>query len=169
MSVSTPILIPQGTWSVDAAHSDVEFKVTDLTELFATIKGRFTDFEGTIEAAESLESTEARGVIKVASVNTDQPQRDEHLRSPDFFEADRYPEIRFASKSIEQVGDETLRITGTLNLKGQDQDVELQTRVLGSGRDPQGRERVVFDSTGELGWGPMNVQLVLSVSAVKVA
>src|SRR3712207_9340857 len=112
MSVITPVLIPQGTWNVDTAHSDVEFKVTDLNQLFATIKGRFTDFEGAIEAGESLESTQARGVINVASVSTDQPQRDEHLRSPDFFEADRYPEIRFASNGIEPVGDGVVRIRG---------------------------------------------------------
>ena len=169
MSVSTPVVIPQGTWAIDTAHSDVEFKVTDLHQLFATIKGRFTEFEGTIEAGETLADTRARGVIKVASVTTDQPQRDKHLRSPDFFEADTYPEFRFESRSIERVGEDTLRVTGTLNLKGQDQDVELETRVLGTGQDPQGQERIVFDAGGELGWGPMTVQLVLNVSAVKAA
>ena len=158
--------IPAGTWNVDPAHSTIRFEVEDLSDLFATISGRFTDFEGTIEAGEDPESVKASGVIRTASVTTDQEQRDAHLRSPDFFDAASFPEIRFESDRVELAG-ETLRIVGTLTMKGVGQRVELEGRLLGQGTDSSGNERIVFDGAGEIGFGPMTVKIAVNVSAAK--
>jgi polyisoprenoid-binding protein YceI len=157
-------LIPAGTWTVDPVHSHVGFQVHDTSDFFKTITGRFTDFEGVIEGGEHAT---ARGVIKVDSVNTDQPQRDEHLKSPDFFEAASNPEIRFESKSIETVGENKLRVDGTLTIRGSAQDVSLETTFHGAGADNDGNERIVLDAGGEIGFGPMRVKLTVDVSAVK--
>src|ERR1700684_2982359 len=90
-STATATALPTGTWQVDKVHSSVEFQVKHLG--IATVKGQFTDFEGTLESGP--DGAKAYGTVKVASVDTREPQRDEHLRSADFFEAEPYPEITF--------------------------------------------------------------------------
>ena len=87
-----------GTWAVDPAHSTVEFSVKHLG--IATVKGVFREFEGSLVIGEDLASASAAGTVKVASVDTNEAQRDEHLRSPDFFDATTYPELTFASTAI---------------------------------------------------------------------
>src|ERR671935_917752 len=91
----TATAIPTGTWSVDPAHSKVGFAVKHMG--IATVRGEFTEFEGTLEIAEDLSSAKAYGTVSAGSVDTNEPQRDAHLRSPDFFDAEQYPELRFES------------------------------------------------------------------------
>src|SRR5512134_3480549 len=97
--------IPAGTWTVDPVHSKVGFAVKHMG--VATVRGEFRDFEGTLEIGDDLESARAHGTVKAASVDTNQEQRDEHLRSADFFDAENHPELRFESKRIEALDDET--------------------------------------------------------------
>ena len=111
MSTTAITAIPTGTWNVDPAHSSVEFRVKHLG--IATVKGAFREYEGHIEVGEDTASTRAWGTIKAASIDTGEPKRDEHLRSPDFFDADRYPEIRFASTRVAHVEGGTYRVWGT--------------------------------------------------------
>jgi polyisoprenoid-binding protein YceI len=85
-TITTPI--PAGTWAVDPSHSSVEFTVKHMG--IATVRGRFREFEGRIEMGEDLASSRAYGKVKAASVDTNEPQRDEHLRSPDFVDVERY-------------------------------------------------------------------------------
>ena len=89
------IRVPTGIWDIDPAHSSVEFQIKHM--MIATVKGRFTDFEGTIVAAPDIADSSVRGVVRTASVDTNEPTRDAHLRSADFFDADHYPEITFES------------------------------------------------------------------------
>src|SRR5437764_888580 len=98
MSTTTSLstVIPAGTWAVDPAHSKVGFAVKHMG--IATVRGEFTDFEGTLEIGEDLSTARAYGKVKAASVDTNEPQRDEHLRSGDFFDAANYPELTFESK-----------------------------------------------------------------------
>src|ERR1700689_827978 len=105
-TATTPL--PAGTWKVDPVHSSVEFQVKHLG--IATVKGQFTEFECTLEAGP--EGASAYGTVKTASVNTREPQRDEHLRSADFFEVERYPEIGFRSTAIRPAGDDEFEIDG---------------------------------------------------------
>jgi polyisoprenoid-binding protein YceI len=182
MSTSTTTIIPTGTWTVDPAHSKVGFAVKHMG--IATVRGEFKEFEGTLTIGEDLSSAIASGTVKVQSVDTNEPQRDEHLRSADFFDAAAHPELRFESTGIEALDDEEFRITGKLTIHGVTNDIVLHADVLGTDIDPWGNERVGLEITGQLSRGDYDmkfnqalgsgnmlvadkVKLALDVSAVK--
>jgi polyisoprenoid-binding protein YceI len=181
-SVST--VVPTGTWKVDPAHSTVGFAVKHMG--IATVRGEFTEFEGTLEIGEDLATARAYGTVNVESVDTNEPQRDDHLRSPDFFHAEEHPELRFESTRIEALDDEEFRITGNLTLHGVRNEVVLHADVQGTDIDPWGNERVGLEITGQLSRGDYGmkfnqalgsgnmlvadkVKLALDISAVKQA
>lgn len=139
--------IPAGRWQVDPAHSSVEFRVKHM--MIATVKGRFTQFEGVLEAGEDR-SVQARGTVQAASIDTQEPRRDEHLRSPDFFDVATYPEISFLSTDILSTGDAGLRVKGELTIHGVTKPAELTGRVQGAGVDPWGNQRVALEVYGEI-------------------
>lgn len=147
---ATPTRVPTGTWAVDPVHSRVEFQVKHLG--IATVRGHFAKFGGTLEIDEDR-ATKAHGSVEVASVNTNDEGRDAHLRSPDFFDAEQYPEITFTSREISRTGDETFEITGDLTLHGVSQELTLQAEISGTEQDPWGNERVGLEVTGELSRG----------------
>ncbi|MER6299781.1 YceI family protein [Kitasatospora sp. NPDC001539] len=133
-----------GDWTVDAAHSEIGFSVRHA--MVTNVKGRFTEYDGKLhlDGAEPANSS-AELVIKVASIDTNQAQRDEHLRTGDFFAADTYPEIRFRSTSAEALGDDSYRMTGELTIKGTTRPVVLDLEHTGSATDAYGAERVGFE------------------------
>jgi polyisoprenoid-binding protein YceI len=116
----------------------------------ATVRGHFKEFEGTIEAAEDLASSRAYGTVKVASIDTGNPDRDGHLRSPDFFDAERYPEMRFESTRIEHLAGGDYRVVGKLTIKDQTREVSLDGTVNGADEDPWGNERVGVSIRGTI-------------------
>jgi polyisoprenoid-binding protein YceI len=116
----------------------------------ATVRGEFREFEGTIEVGEDLASSRAYGVAKAASVDTNQAQRDEHLRSGDFFDAETHPELRFESRSIEAIDEETLRIAGDLTINGATNEIELEAELLGTGQGASDEERLGLEVVGRL-------------------
>jgi polyisoprenoid-binding protein YceI len=146
-AVASPAL-KTGTWTVDAAHSKVGFAVKHMG--VSTVRGEFGEFEGALEIGDDLASARAYGVVKTASVDTNQPQRDEHLRSDDFFAAELYPELRFESKSIEAVDEETFRITGELSINGVTREITLDAEIEGADVGPEGEDRVGLEVTGQL-------------------
>jgi polyisoprenoid-binding protein YceI len=155
------VSVPVGTWTIDPAHSTIEFRIE---EDIRTIKGRFTDFEGTIEGGESAS---ARGVVRAASLETFEPKRNAHLKSADYFEVERFPEIRFASTSIAAGKDGGIVITGDLTIKEGTFKVELQGRLRGPQQDAHGLERIAIDSSGRTDWGANGVSLSVDVTATK--
>jgi polyisoprenoid-binding protein YceI len=182
MSTTTPTAVPTGTWTVDPAHSKVGFAVKHMG--IANVRGEFTEFEGTLEIAEDLSSAKAYGTVKAQSVDTNEPQRDDHLRSPDFFDVAQFPELRFESTSVEALDDEEFRITGKLTIHGVTNDVVLHADLQGTDIDPWGNERVGLEITGQLSRGDYGmkfnqalgsgnmlvadkVKLALDISAVK--
>ena len=186
MSTITPAatLIPTGTWTVDPAHSKVGFAVKHMG--IATVRGEFTSFEGTLEIGEDLSTARVYGTVKAESVDTNEPQRDDHLRSPDFFDVAQFPELRFESTSIEALDDEEFRITGKLTIHGVTDDIVLHADLQGTDIDPWGNERVGLEVTGQLSRGDFDmkfnqalgsgnmlvsdkVKLALDISAVKQA
>jgi polyisoprenoid-binding protein YceI len=134
------IQVPAGTWKVDPAHSSVAFEVKHM--MIATVRGLFSEFDGTLEAEEDPTASRARGWVNVASIDTGNADRDAHLRSPDFFDADRYPRATFESTRIAHVEGGRYRITGDLTLKDVTREVVAEVTVLGAAEDPWGHERV---------------------------
>jgi len=134
------------TWTLDPAHTLVEFAAKHL--MITTVKGRFTDVSGTIHMDEtdpSASSVEA--VIKAASIDTRTDQRDAHLKSADFLEVERFPEITFRSTKLERVGDAHYRVTGDLTIHGVTKPVVLDVSDEGRTKDPWGGERAGFSAT----------------------
>jgi polyisoprenoid-binding protein YceI len=134
------VRVPTGTWVVDPTHSSVGFSVKHM--MIATVRGRFSDFEGTIEAAEDVSDSRVRGVVRTASIDTNEPTRDEHLRSADFLDVEHYPEARFESTRIEPVGGAHYRLTGNLTIKDVTREVTMDATVEGAEQDPWGKDRV---------------------------
>jgi polyisoprenoid-binding protein YceI len=184
MTTATATTPLTGTWAVDPAHSTVEFSVKHLG--IATVKGVFREFEGALVIGEDLGSATAAGTVKVASVDTNEAQRDEHLRSPDFFDAATYPELTFASTAIRPVDDEAFEIDGEITLHGVTKPITLTAEIQGFEQDPWGNERIGLEVTGQLkrgdfgmtfnqalGSGNMlvsdKVKLSLDISAVEQA
>ena len=140
-------LVPAGTWQVDGAHSGVEFGIKHL--LITTVKGTFGNFEGTIDVAEDG-TAHANGVIRADSIDTNEPTRDEHLRSPDFFDAADFPEIAFESTEIGGVEGNTFRVVGDLTIRGTTRPIELEATFEGAATDPWGQERIGLTVRGQL-------------------
>ena len=157
--------LPIGLWRIDPAHSTVGFEVRDMTHLMATIHGRFTDFDGSLDVTST--GAHAHGTVRVESLTTANAERDADLRSPQFLDAGSTPEIGFESDRIEPTGPNTFRIAGRLTFKGTASDIDLGGVMLGSGRDHKGDTRLAIAATGLLPFGPMQVKLVLDVSAIK--
>jgi polyisoprenoid-binding protein YceI len=179
-ATATATLIPTGTYAVDPSHSRVGFAVKHLG--IATVRGGFGTFEGSLALTD--DGAVATGSVTAASVDTNEPDRDAHLRSPDFFDVERFPEIGFRSTAIRPVDDETFEIAGELTLHGVTRSIALDAEIQGTEVDPWGNERVGLEITGQLnradfgmkfnqalGSGNMlvsdKVKLNLDVSAIK--
>lgn len=147
LSERTTALVAPGSWQIDPSHSSIEFQVKHL--MISKVKGRFTDFAGTLEAGEDGTLT-ASGTIQTASIDTHEPKRDEHLRSADFFEVETYPEISFVSSEIAPTGNTGFRVVGELTIRGITKPVELTGSVEGTGHDPWGNDRVALELRGEI-------------------
>jgi polyisoprenoid-binding protein YceI len=138
--------LPAGTWKVDPVHSSVEFQVKHLG--IATVKGQFKEFEGTLEIAP--DGAVAYGTVQTASVDTREPQRDEHLRSADFFEAATYPTIDFRSTAIRAAGEDELEIDGELTIHGVTRPITLRAELEGTEQDLQGNDRVGLSASAQI-------------------
>lgn len=143
-------------WQIDTAHTNVSVAVRHMA--ISTVRGRFTSgAEGTIEydpQAPEIARVELR--IKAASIDTGDPKRDGHLRSPDFLDAEKYPEITFKSTKIERKGNNDWLAGGDLTIRDVTKPVEVQVETLGVVKDPYVKQRVGFDATGRFDrreWG----------------
>jgi len=130
-------------WNVDNAHSSVKFTVRHM--VFAKVHGRFARWSAAVELDESdWTRSKVSATIEAASIDTGEAQRDGHLRSPDFLDAEKFPTLTFESKKIEKAGGDKYRMTGPLTIHGVTHDVTLDVEFLGSGKDPWGNERAGF-------------------------
>lgn len=132
------------TYQIDKAHSEVAFQVRHL---ISRVRGRFAEFDGTIVFAETdPESGQVAFTIQAASIDTSQPDRDAHLRSEDFFAAERYPTLTFASRSVRATGGNEFAVTGDLTIRGVTREVTLPVSYLGKAKDPWGNVKVAFET-----------------------
>ncbi|HLA18797.1 MAG TPA: YceI family protein [Dehalococcoidia bacterium] len=137
------------TWTIDPAHSSAEFAVKHL--MVSTFKGHFRSLEGTVHLDEANPANSSVAAsVDVASVDTQTPDRDAHLRSDDFFNAERYPKMTFRSTRVEQVDGTNWKVTGELTVRDVTKEVVLDTEYEGRIVDPWGNERIGFTARTEL-------------------
>ncbi|ODS58104.1 MAG: hypothetical protein ABS36_04250 [Acidobacteria bacterium SCN 69-37] len=131
------------TYQIDKSHSEVMFQVRHL---LSKVRGRFSDFEGAIQfSADAPELSSVRLTIQAASIDTNQPDRDTHLRSADFFDVEQFPTLAFESTGITSGGDGRYNVAGTLTMHGVSKAVVLPVSYLGSAKDPWGNEKLGFE------------------------
>jgi polyisoprenoid-binding protein YceI len=181
MSATTLTQIPAGTYAVDPAHSNVGFEVRHMG--IATVRGAFKQFAGQIDA--SGEAPRLEGTVEVASIDTGEVNRDGHLQSPEFFDAQQHPQISFQTTATE-ISENQITLAGEITIKGITKPIELTGTLAENGEDPWGNQRVGFEVEGkidrrdfDLKWNQTlpngnllvanEVKLVVSVSAVKEA
>ncbi|HYJ70307.1 MAG TPA: YceI family protein [Nocardioidaceae bacterium] len=138
-------LVP-GTWQIDPTHTDIGFTVRHL---ISKVRGTFEEFEGEIVIAENPLESEASATVQLSTINTGTAQRDDHLRSSDFFEVDQHPVMRFSSTGVRANGD-GYTLTGDLTVKNVTREIELEVDFLGVGPDPWGGTRAGFEATGKI-------------------
>ena len=137
------------TWTIDASHAEVGFSVRHL--MISTVRGRFGGIAGTVTLDESNPNASHVDVtIDVSTIDTRQAQRDAHLRSPDFFDADNHPTMRFVSKRIKGDVTDEFTIVGDLTIRGTTREVSLDVKAEGRGMDPWGNERAGFSAKGKI-------------------
>jgi polyisoprenoid-binding protein YceI len=159
---------PAGTWKIDPGHSSITITARHL--MVSKVRGNLTDFEGTIHVGERSQDSWVEVSIEAASVNTANPQRDEHMRSPDFLDVENFPKIEFRSTKTELAGANTLRVSGDLTVRGITKPVVLDVEYLGLSIDPFGNNKSHFAATTELDreeWG-MTWNMALETGGVLV-
>src|SRR3954471_15024048 len=132
-----------GDYTIDPAHSRLGFSARHA--MVATVRGQFSEFSGTahVDTANPADSKVEVSIV-ANSINTGQQQRDDHLRSGDFFESEQYPDITFASTDVTRDGDEWT-VTGDLTIKGVTKPVTIPFELTGSAKDPYGNTRIGFE------------------------
>jgi polyisoprenoid-binding protein YceI len=135
-----------GDYTIDPTHSEVGFSVRHA--MVTKVRGQFAEYEGALhlDGSDPAKST-AEVRIKVASIDTNQEQRDGHLRTGDFFDAENHPEITFRSTSAEYLGDDSYRLSGDLTIKGTSKPVSIDFIFNGTATDPYGNQRVGFEGS----------------------
>jgi polyisoprenoid-binding protein YceI len=136
-------------WVIDAAHSEVHFKVKHL--VISTVTGSFDKFEGSMLASkDDFSDAVVEFSADVNSINTNQPDRDAHLKSPDFFDAANHSKLTFKSTAIKKVGDSDYKLTGDLTIRGTSKPVELTAEYGGTTKDPWGNTKAGFELNGKI-------------------
>jgi polyisoprenoid-binding protein YceI len=156
MMTETAVEIPgyvAGTWAIDPVHSEVSFVVRHM--MVSKVRGRFDKFEGTFTTAPNPLDSTVNATIDLSSVNTGEPNRDNHIRSADFFEVESHPTMTFRSTAVRADGGDFL-LDGDLTIRGTTKPVTLKLEINGFGPDAYGGTRAGFSATTEINrteWG----------------
>lgn len=155
-------------WKLDSSHTTVAFAVKHMG--IFTVRGQFKKVAGSIQASEQGVPSQIEVMIDAASIETGEAQRDAHLRSPDFLDAEQYPELRFVSTQIEALGGNQYRIHGDLTIRNVTNPVVLEAELNAPVKDPWGLTRTGATATGVLNrkdWG-LTWNQVLELGALLV-
>lgn len=143
------------SWQLDKSHSEISFSVRHM--MISTARGRFEDFDGKFEVNETDPGqSKIEVTIQAASINTKDGQRDGHLKSPDFFDVEKYPTLSFKSKRVEQVNGQNLRLIGDLTIKDVTKEVALAVEYAGQSKSPWGTVSAGFSAHTKINrkeWG----------------
>jgi len=154
-------------WVLDPVHSELNFKVKHM--MISNVKGEFKDFSVEVDGEDIFNST-LEVKVDVGSISTRNEQREEHLKSADFFDAENYKELTFKSTSFEQTDDDEYKLNGLLTIKGISKEVALNVEYGGIGKDPWGNEKAGFSLDGKINrkeWG-LNWNAALETGGVLV-
>ena len=143
-----------GKWSIDPVHSEVGFSARHM--MVSKVRGRFTEFSGEIITGERPEDSSVTAEISMSSINTSNEQRDQHIRSADFFEVEKFPTMTYRSTAVRLV-DGDFVVDGELTLKGVTKSVPLHLELNGFGPDAYGGTRAGFTATAEINRRDFNV------------
>ncbi|MBA3829803.1 MAG: YceI family protein [Taibaiella sp.] len=136
-------------WNLDAAHSEVQFKVRHM--MITNVTGSFSKFDATVETdGDDLTTVKATFTADVDSISTNNEQRDNHLKSPDFFDATNHPQLKFESTSMEKVDEENYKLHGNVTMRSTTHPITLDVEYGGSLKDPYGYIRAGFTITGKI-------------------
>jgi polyisoprenoid-binding protein YceI len=144
MSDAATTSVPAGTWAVDTAHSTIGFVARHM--MVAKVRGRFKDFTADIVIAENPLDSRVDATVQMASVDTNDETRDNHLRTNDFFDIENHPTMTFRTTSIEPDGDD-YKLNGDLTIRGVTKPVTFDLEVGGAGKDPWGNTKAGFSAT----------------------
>jgi polyisoprenoid-binding protein YceI len=142
---NTATAISTGTWALDPTHTEIGFTVRHL---MSKVRGKFETFEGTLVTADDVTDSRVDVSVDLSSINTGTVDRDNHLRSSDFFEVETHPTMIFTSNGVVEKAPGELVVQGDLTIKGVTKPLELAVEVLGEGGDPWGGTRVGVEATG---------------------
>lgn len=137
--------IEPGVYEIDPAHSSITATARHL--VFTKVRGTFGDFSGTITIADPIEDSKVDAVIQATSIDTRQPQRDEHLRSPDFLDVENFPTLEFHTTKVEPNSSDGFSVHGDLTIRGVRRPVVIDATFLGPQIDPWGNRRIIFEGS----------------------
>jgi polyisoprenoid-binding protein YceI len=145
------------TYTIDYQHSDVSFSVRHM--VFAKVRGHFTKWTADLAFDPANPTASSVSVtMDAGSIDTREAQRDGHLKSPDFLDAEKYPQITFKSTKVEKAGDKKYAVTGDLTIHGTTKPVKLDVEELGGGKDPWGNQRVAFAAKARVDRGDFGLK-----------
>ncbi|WP_268845946.1 YceI family protein [Flavobacterium aestivum] len=135
-------------WEIDPIHSAVHFKIKHLE--IVTLTGTFNEIQGTVEAEENFENAEFSFSANVDSIDTNDQKRDAHLKSADFFDAEKFPKITFNSTKFKRTGDAIFELVGKFTIKGVTKPTILKIKYLGTNTDPWGNTKAGLQLKGKI-------------------
>jgi len=148
---TTTVKTPTKTkWTLDPTHSELVFKVRHM--MITNVKGEFRKFDGSIltDGTDFTKSSSIDLTIDAASIYTNEDSRDGHLKSADFFDAEKFPTLSFEGSSLKKVDDDEYELRGLLTIKGVTKEVKLDVEFGGINKDPWGNEKAGFSLTGKI-------------------
>ena len=162
---TTATAVTPGTWTIDPTHTEVGFTVRHL---MSKVRGKFETVEGTLVTAEDVTASTVSVTVDLSSINTGTADRDNHLRSGDFFDVESHPQMTFVTTGVVQKSDTDFAIAGDLTIRGTTKPVELAVEFLGEGKDPWGGTRVGIEATGVISRKDFGITFNIPVEGEKV-
>ena len=157
--------ITAGTWTIDPTHTEIGFTVRHL---MSKVRGSFETFEGAVVTAADVTASTVSVEVDLSSINTGTADRDNHLRSSDFFDVETHPKMTFVTSRVLDKGDNELVVVGDLTIKDVTKELELSVELLGEGKDPWGGTRLGVEATAQISRKEFGIDFNIPLEGDKV-